>query len=101
MTDVQLELKQNVLRIQGSVCFSNVVSLLHEGKFLMKDLDKITVNLEGLAPSDSSAFALFAAWLRIAQKENKAIIFTHAPLFIRNVARVYGLESVLPISWEN
>lgn len=101
MKNGNLELKNGVMIISGRICFQNVVSILHQGIKIIGHLEKIKVELKKLTHSDSSIFTLFTTWIRIAQKEKKAIIFTHAPLFIRDVSRVYGLDSVLPISWEN
>lgn len=96
-----LQLKKGVIEISGEITFQNVVPILQQGIKMMEELERVKVELHKLTSSDSSALALFTAWTRVAQEQSKPILFVNAPGFIRDVSRVYGLDSVLPISWEN
>lgn len=97
----KLEIKNGLLCVNGSINFENVMLVCKQGTTLMKTLETVEVNLHGLSQSDSSVLALLADWVREANALNKKIVFTHMPLFMRNITRVCGLDGVLPIVWEN
>lgn len=101
MTDIQLEIKDGILWVNGSIHFDNVVSVCQQGILTMKTLENIKVNLQGLLQGDSSALALLTEWVREARRLNKAIVFTHVPTFMQDITKVCGLDGVLPVLWEN
>lgn len=99
--DVTLEIANEILCVKGRIHFDNVVSVCQQGIRLMKNLENIKVNLQGLMQSDSSGLALLTAWIRESREQNKAIVFIHVPNFLLDITRVCGLDGVLPVSWEN
>lgn len=94
-------LNKNILEINGSIHFGNVVSECQRGLAIIETLDVIQVDLKNLSQSDSSGLALFSAWVRAAKQQNKVIQFIRMPNFMRDILRVCGLEGVLPVLWEN
>ena len=101
MGTVNLEVKNNVLEVNGTIDFYNVVSLWQQGLVPINTLEKIKVDLKGLLNSDSSGLALFTAWVRAARAQNKEIVFINMPSFMQDISRVCGLDGVLPVLWEN
>jgi len=101
MRIIDLEIKNNVLEVNGSIDFYNVVSLWQKGLMSINTLDKIKIDLKGLLNSDSSGLALFTAWVRAARAQNKEIVFINMPGFMQDISRVCGLDGVLPVLWEN
>jgi ABC-type transporter Mla MlaB component len=96
-----VEIKNGMLWVEGRIHFDNVVSMCRKGIELMKTLENIKVNLQGLSQSDSSMLALLTAWVRESHEQKKAIVFIHMPIFMNDITKVCGLDGVLPISWEN
>lgn len=101
MENVQLELKNKEIMVIGVINFNNVSSILNQGITMIGGLDNIKVNLKELSQTDSSGLALFVAWVKVAKEQNKKIVFTNVPGFVKDISRVYGLDEVLPVSWEN
>jgi anti-anti-sigma factor len=98
---MDLEIRNKILWMKGAIHFDNVVAVCKQGIELMKTLEDIKINLQGLSHTDSSVLALLTAWVREARAQNKAIVFTHMPNFMQDITRVCGLDGVLPVSWEN
>lgn len=96
-----LELKKNVIEVKGTIHFDNVVPLLKQGIAFINTLENIKVDLKNLLQCDSSGLALLVAWVRAAQEQHRSIVFIHVPNFMQDIVRVYGLDGILPVSWEN
>ena len=101
MDNVDLELKNNVIAVRGIVNFNNVILAWQKGITMIGAIENIKVNLKGLLQCDSSGLALFVEWVRTAKEQNKKILFENVPNFVQDISRVYGLDGVLPVSWEN
>lgn len=103
MKSMQLQVDQHELHLDGCVNFDNVVSVCQKGIDLIgkMEVQKVTINLKKLQQSDSSALALFSAWVRSSYEKKKDIVFVHVPDFMRDIIKVCGLEGVLPILWES
>ncbi len=101
MNNINLEVKNSIITVDGIVNFNNVVLVWQRGITMIGALENIKVNLKGLLQCDSSGLALFVEWVRTAKEQNKKIVFTDVPNFVQDISRVYGLDGVLPISWEN
>jgi len=101
MQKVCIECKNSVLQLKGEIDFYNVVSLWQQGLIFINDLESVKVDLKQVLESDSSGLALLTAWVRAAREKNKKIVLINIPNFMRDILRVYGLEDVLPVLWEN
>ena len=101
MENVTLEVSNNVIAVNGIINFNNVVLAWQKGITMIGALENIKVNLKGLSQCDSSGLALFVEWIKTAKEQNKKITFVNVPNFVQDISRVYGLDGVLPISWEN
>lgn len=93
----KLVVRGDVLSITGQIQFETVMSLYQNGQRLIALMQQIIVDLRELEHCDSSGLALFTAWMREAELQNKTVYFTNIPLFMQDLIRVYGLDSVLPI----
>jgi len=101
MSNVNLEIKNNVIAVNGIIDFNNVVGAWQKGITMIGALENIKVNLKDLSQCDSSGLALFVEWVRTAKEQNKKIVFMNVPNFVQDISRVYGLDGVLPVLWEN
>jgi len=92
----ELELQNDVLIVKGRIEFDNVVSTWQKGLELMKKLTIIRVDLASVTDSDSSSLALLIEWTREAAKNHKKIVFLNIPKFVQDLARVSGIDTLLP-----
>jgi phospholipid transport system transporter-binding protein len=88
---------QDAFEISGEMTFQSVPQfLLHTDEWLKSNASKITIDLAGVTHADSAGLALLIEWLQRARAAQRAIVFTHMPDQMRELARVNGLEQVLP-----
>jgi phospholipid transport system transporter-binding protein len=81
--------------LSGPVTLGNVAQLLAEGRQHLGD-GVGTVDLAGVTELDSSALALLLAWLREAKAAGRALAFANLPESLQTIARLYGVEDLLP-----
>lgn len=83
--------------VSGPVTLANVAAILEEGR---RHLDEgvRTVDLAEVSEMDSSLLALMLAWLRDARSRSRELAFTNAPESLRTIARLYGVDGLLPVS---
>jgi phospholipid transport system transporter-binding protein len=81
--------------LSGPVTLGNVTQLLEEGRRHLLE-GALTVDLAEVTELDSSALALLLAWLREAKAAGRAVVFANLPEALRTIARLYGVEDLLP-----
>jgi phospholipid transport system transporter-binding protein len=81
--------------LEGPVTLANVAALLEEGRRHLAEC-AATVDLAGVTELDSSALALLLAWLREARAGGRAVAFANLPESLQTIARLYGVEDLLP-----
>ena len=84
--------------LSGPVKLGNVAQLLEEGRMHLAE-GVATVDLSEVTELDSSALALLLAWLREAKAAGRALAFTNLPEALRTIARLYGVEDLLPAAF--
>jgi phospholipid transport system transporter-binding protein len=90
---IRLETGRMVL--SGPVKLGNVAQLLEEGRKHLAE-GAATVDLAEVTELDSSALALLLAWLREAKAAGRTIAFANLPEALSTIARLYGVEDLLP-----
>jgi len=83
--------------VSGPVTLANVTALLEEGRRHLAEGVQ-TVDLNEVSEMDSALLALLLAWLREAKARDQAIAFANPPQSLRTIARLYGVDRLLPIS---
>ena len=83
------------LVLSGPVTLANVAQVLEEGRRHLAE-GAATVDLGEVSELDSSALALLLAWLRDAKAAGRAIAFANLPESLQTIARLYGVEDLLP-----
>ena len=83
------------LILSGPVTLANVASLLDEGRRHLAEGVQ-TVDLGEVSEMDSALLALLLAWLRDARARDKAVVFANLPESLRTIARLYGVDALLP-----
>ena len=89
--DLQQDGPDGRFRLSGALTFETVPELLDRSRKLLpfeRALDRI----------DSAGLALLIEWLRLAAAHGQTIAFRQAPAQMRDLARVSGLDGVLPLS---
>ena len=83
--------------LSGAVTLANVAALLEEGRRHVDEGVRI-VDLGEVTEMDSAALALLLAWLREAKSRNVALQFARLPESLRTIARLYGVDELIPVA---
>ena len=83
--------------VSGPVTLANAASVLEEGRRHLADGVR-TVDLAEVSEMDSALLALLLAWLRDARLREQPLAFTQLPESLRTIARLYGVDRLLPAS---
>ena len=82
--------------VSGAVTLGNVAALLEEGRRYIGDGVQ-TIDLAEVSEMDSALLALLLAWLREANARQRALEFASLPASLRTIARLYGVDDLLPV----
>jgi phospholipid transport system transporter-binding protein len=83
--------------LSGPVTLANVGALFEEGR---RHIDEgvSLVDLADVAELDSSLLAMLLAWLREAKSRGHELAFVNLPAALSTIARLYGVEGLLPLA---
>jgi phospholipid transport system transporter-binding protein len=85
------------LVLSGPVTLANVAGLVEEGRRHLEEGVR-TVDLGEVSEMDSSLLALMLAWLRDARARDRELAFANLPESLQTIARLYGVEGLLPVA---
>ena len=85
------------LVLSGAVTLGNAATLLDEGRRHLAEGVR-TIDLGEVSEMDSALLALLLAWLREARQREHGLAFTNLPESLRTIARLYGVDRLLPAS---
>lgn len=97
----QLEkISQGHYILKGQLNFKSVPELWekHKVSLFADQTEVIDIDLSQLERSDSSGLALLVEWYREAEQDGKKITFLNLPAQMYEIARVSGLNEILPLS---
>jgi ABC-type transporter Mla MlaB component len=83
-----------VLRLEGPVTHDNARQLLEQGRRLLGDRD-VTVDIGGVAESNSCIVGLLVNWRRACAARGRRLDVANAPGAVQALARVYGVHELL------
>ena len=83
--------------VSGPVTLDTVAAVLEEGRRHLEEGVR-TVDLGEVTEMDSSLLAAMLAWLRDARRRGRDIVFTNIPESLRTIARLYGVDGLLPVA---
>jgi phospholipid transport system transporter-binding protein len=83
--------------VSGPVTLANVAAILDEGRRHLEEGVR-TVDLAEVTEMDSSLLALMLAWLRDAKARSRELAFANPPESLRTIARLYGVDGLLPVA---
>lgn len=86
-------------QLKGQLNFVSVPLLWSQNRTDLFDdsSTSIEIDLSRLDRSDSSGLALLVEWYRSAEQRNKTISFVNLPAQMLDIARVSGLDEILPV----
>jgi phospholipid transport system transporter-binding protein len=83
--------------VSGPVTLANVGALLEDGRRHLAEGVQ-TVDLGEVSELDSALLALLLAWLRDAKAREQPLAFANPPASLLTIARLYGVERLLPVA---
>ena len=83
--------------LSGPVTLANAASVLEEGRQHLAE-GVATVDLAEVGELDSALLAVALAWLREAKAAQREIAFVNPPESLQTLARLYGVETLLPLA---
>lgn len=84
-------------QVTGEMIFATVPALAARSGALFADAGEVTIDLGAVERADSAGLALLVEWLRQARSADRALRFSRVPEQMLAIARVSGLEAVLPL----
>lgn len=87
---------ERLLQVAGDINFMTAVTLWNHSVPLLAKCKDLTFDFSQVADSNSAALALLLEWLKYAKRERKTICFQHLPAKMLSVARVAGIDKLLP-----
>ncbi len=83
--------------LKGELSFSTTPALLESSESLFRGAGRLDIDLKGVVHADSAGLALFIEWLRVAEQMGKPIRFLNAPAQMMAMAKLTGLDDILPL----
>ena len=99
MSETQIKsLGEGRMQLSGVLDLDSVPELLDVIKAMSYDAPALAVDLRGVERADSAGVALLVAWMRGARQAQRDIRFLNMPSQMLNIARVSGLDAILPLA---
>ncbi len=83
-------------QLHGELTFASVTGLMEQATELFAGRDCV-LDLAAVERADSAGLALLIHWLRQARQQDCALRLLHVPQQMLAMARVSGLERILPL----
>jgi phospholipid transport system transporter-binding protein len=84
--------------LEGELGVASVPGLLAQAMPALQGSGNIAVDLKGVTRADSAGLALLVELMRGSSRHGRSIAFNHVPAQLLSIARVCGLEEILPLS---
>ncbi len=101
LDQAKIDFSQNKMVLKGVFSFETVLPIYESGiSFIQQQtfsLSPLEIDLSQLTKSDSSGLAVFLGWMRAAKQKNITLHFSNVPKYLLDVARLCGIENILPI----
>ena len=90
-------LSSGELQIKGCMTHATVTHLLEQTSAALQSVKEWHLNFSMVTKVDSSGIALMLAWMRMAKVKKIHLKFSHLPKPMIDLARVSGVDTLLPI----
>jgi len=93
------KISEGVWQVCGELSFASVPGLLEHREMFANAGENVLVyiDLGGVPRADSAGLALMVCWVRQARRQNLRIAFRNVPDQLLKIARVSGLDTILPL----
>ncbi|MDR9436563.1 MAG: STAS domain-containing protein [Thiohalophilus sp.] len=89
----------NSYLISGELNMQTVPGLLQQVEpILGRSQGEVCFDLQAVTRSDSAGLALLVEWMQFARQQDRKLTFRNLPDQLRDIARISGLEDLLPLS---
>ena len=82
--------------MRGELSFKTVPGVAASVGNRLWQTDSVILDLDGITRTDSAGLALLIEWIRSARRKNRTIVFRNIPQQMMVMARVVGLDRLLP-----
>lgn len=96
MSDAAIRESGDRLNVSGSLIIPQAARLLEVGAEYARSRDAL-FDLADVEQIDSSGIAVILGWLRAAQSAGRSMQVANAPESLRSIAKLYGVEEILPL----
>lgn len=93
-----IKLTDGCAQVIGALTFDTVAKLRTKGNQFITTRKRLEFDFKDVTRCDSSALTLLTAWARLSRKNGKAIFFINLPQQLYDIAKISGLDKVLPIA---
>ncbi len=101
MSQVEMErLDNQTIRVRGPLVIHTIQEAYEKGNVFLNGVQQLIFDLSEVSRSDSSALSLLLQWIRRAKTQDVTLTFVHLPIKMQDLARVSGLDKVLPTSFK-
>lgn len=87
----------DTLRVEGDLDFDSVTALWDATGSLFANGPPNRIDLMGVSRSSSAGVALMVAWLGLAQRNQRQVVFVNIPAQMQAIIAVADLDTVLPV----
>lgn len=87
---------EGAFRLHGNLSIETVPGLWARTNGELDEVPELTIDLGGVSRADSAGLALLVEWTRRARDNGQGIRFTNLPDQMLAIARVSGLDNMLP-----
>ena len=99
-TNMQINAKGQIV-VAGEFSFTNAHKLRELGCNFITESESPVFDLQQVIAEDNSGLALLTAWTRFAKQQGKSVFFVNLPEQLRDIAKLSGLDQLLPIRCTN
>lgn len=86
------------LQVSGCIDFDNALDLKQQGQRLInKAADHCQIDFSEVSRAGSAALTVLFSWIRHAANSRKTLEFTNLPEDLLGVAKVSGVDQILPL----
>lgn len=86
------------LVLTGPLRLETAARALAEGSAALAGRASAELDLSGITDADSAGLAVLIEWMRLARAEGRTVSFHGAPERLRSLARIGGVEPLLPFA---
>jgi len=91
-------LSEQKLQVAGVIDFDNALDMCQQGERLISKVgDQCEIDFSAVTRAGSAGLTLLFSWLRYAVNLQKTLVFTNLPDDLLGVAKVSGVDQILPI----